>query len=185
MSKDQGVYAADGVNTPVVTAAVGSFGTRAAHFGHRLRMQPGAVVGKAAEDNAGQRRRCGQRINCRRDRDPRRAVGGETIDAGGNGGKSNRGQAVGLAQFDRAAIARCQRFILALVSAVPDRANDMNHMPCRQPISFGDFGAAGLAATERAAFGQELRPGGAMDRTIDAAAAEQRTVRGVDDGVNA
>jgi hypothetical protein len=49
----------------------------------------------------------------------------------------------------------------------------MNYMPCRQTITFGDFGAAGLAAMERAAFGQQLRPGRAMDRTIDAATAEQ------------
>jgi hypothetical protein len=30
-----------------------------------------------------------------------------------------------------------------------------------------------------------LRSGGAMDRAIDAAAAQQRSIRGVDDGVNA
>ncbi len=58
-------------------------------------------------------------------------------------------------------------------------------MPGRQPIASGDLGVTGLAAMERAAFGQELRPGPAMDRAIDAAAAEQRRVRGVDDGVNA
>ena len=38
---------------------------------------------------------------------------------------------------------------------------------------------------ERAAFGQQFGPGRAMDRAIDAATAEQRSVRGVDDGVNA
>jgi hypothetical protein len=38
---------------------------------------------------------------------------------------------------------------------------------------------------ERAALGKQFRPGRAMDRTIDAAAAEQRGVGGVDDGVNA
>jgi hypothetical protein len=37
---------------------------------------------------------------------------------------------------------------------------------------------------QRAAFGEELGPSGAMDRAIDAATAEQRRVRGVDDGVN-
>jgi hypothetical protein len=49
----------------------------------------------------------------------------------------------------------------------------MNHMPRRQTVTPGDFGAAGLAAMQRAAFGQQLRPGRAMDRTIDAATAEQ------------
>jgi hypothetical protein len=38
---------------------------------------------------------------------------------------------------------------------------------------------------EGAAFGQQVRPGRAMDRAIDAASAEQRGVGGVDDGVNA
>ena len=61
----------------------------------------------------------------------------------------------------------------------------MNHMPRRQPIALGDLGVAGLAAVERAAFGEQLGPGRAMDRAIDATAAEQRRIRGVDDGVNA
>ena len=64
----------------------------------------------------------------------------------------------------------------------PDR---MDHMPRRQPISAGDLGIAGRATIERAAFGEQFGPGRAMDRAIDAAAAEQRRVRGVDDGVNA
>ena len=85
----------------------------------------------------------------------------------------------------RAAIAGGKRLILARASAIPDRADGMNHMPRRQAIASGDFGVAGLAAVQRAAFGQQLRPGRAMDRAIDAAAAEQRRVRGVDDGVNA
>jgi hypothetical protein len=40
------------------------------------------------------------------------------------------------------------------------------------------------AAADRAACGEEFRAGGAMDRAIDAAAAEQGAVRGVDDGVD-
>jgi hypothetical protein len=46
-------------------------------------------------------------------------------------------------------------------------------MSCRQPISVGDLGVAGLAAIQGAAFGQKFRPGRAMDRPIDAATAEQ------------
>jgi hypothetical protein len=38
---------------------------------------------------------------------------------------------------------------------------------------------------QRAAFGEQLWSGSAMDRTIDAAATEQRGVRSVDDCVNA
>ena len=61
----------------------------------------------------------------------------------------------------------------------------MNHMPRRQPITAGDFGVAGFATAERAAFGEKPWSRGAMDCTIDAAAAEQRRIRGVHDRVNA
>jgi len=92
---------------------------------------------------------------------------------------------VALAQFKRAAIARCQRLIFALASAMPDRADGMNDMPRRQTIRFGDFRAASLAAVEGTAFGQQLESGRAMDRTIHPTTAEQRGVRSVDDRVNA
>jgi hypothetical protein len=92
---------------------------------------------------------------------------------------------MGLAEFDRAGVARRQRLIFALAPVVPHRPYGMNYMPRRQTVTFGDFGVAGLAAMERAAFGQQFGPGRAMDRTIDAATAEQRRVGGVDDGVNA
>src|SRR5206468_10558145 len=58
-------------------------------------------------------------------------------------------------------------------------------MPGRQAVTSGDLGVAGLAAVEHAALGHELRPRRTMDRTIDAAAAEQGRVRRVDDSVNA
>ncbi len=61
----------------------------------------------------------------------------------------------------------------------------MDHMPGRQPIGFGDFGAARLAATERAAFIEKPRAGGPMDRTIDPTATEQGRVGRVDNGINA
>ncbi len=92
---------------------------------------------------------------------------------------------MGLAEIDRATIARCKREILAMAAAAPDRADGMNHMPRRQTVCQSDFGVAGLAAMQRAAFGEQLRPGRTMDSAINAAAAEQRTIRGVDDGVDA
>jgi hypothetical protein len=60
----------------------------------------------------------------------------------------------------------------------------MNHVPRRQPITAGDFGVAGFATAERAAFGDKPWSRGAMDCTIDAAAAEQRRIRRVHDRVN-
>jgi hypothetical protein len=61
----------------------------------------------------------------------------------------------------------------------------MDHMPRGQTVTTCDFGAAGFASTERATFGKELGTRRAMDRAVDAASAEQRGIRGVDDGVNA
>jgi hypothetical protein len=75
--------------------------------------------------------------------------------------------------------------ILVGVAAMPDRPDGVDHMPGRQPVSFGDFGIAGGAATKRAAFDQQFGSGRAMDGAIDTAPAEQRRIRGVDDGVNA
>ena len=89
------------------------------------------------------------------------------------------------AQFDRAAIAGGEQFVFAVAAAIPDRTDGVDHMPRRKPVSAGDLGVARRAAIERAAFGEQFGPGGAMDRAIDAAPAEQRRIRGVDDGVNA
>jgi hypothetical protein len=164
---------------------VGSIGARVAEFSQRLRMQPGALIRKTAKNDAPERWRRGQRIHRCRNRDPRRAIGGETIDTGRDSRKGNRSKAVGLAKFDGAAIARRQRLVFAPASAMPDRAHGMNHMPRRQLISLGDFGAASFAAMEGAAFRQKLWPGRTVDRAVHAATAEQRTVRSVDDGVNA
>ena len=100
-------------------------------------------------------------------------------------GKATEAEMLAWHSSMRAAIAGGEQLVLAVAAAVPDRSDGMNHMPCRQPIAAGDLGVAGLAAMKRAAFGEQLRPGGAMDRAIDAAAAEQRRVGGVDDGVNA
>src|ERR1700721_3937101 len=98
--------------------AAGLISTRAAEFSQCFGMQPGAVVRKAAEGDQPERWRAGQRIHRRRDRDPRRPIGGETIDTGGNRGKSHRSEVVGLAQLDGAAIDRPQPLFFALVSAV-------------------------------------------------------------------
>jgi hypothetical protein len=75
--------------------------------------------------------------------------------------------------------------ILVGVAAVPDRSDGMNHMRGRQPVSSGDLGVTGRAATKRAAFRKQFGASPTMDGAIDAASAEQRRIRGVDDGVNA
>ncbi len=54
----------------------------------------------------------------------------------------------------------------------------------RQPKAGRDLGAAGGAAAELFAFREQLRSGGAMDRAVDTAAAEQTPVGGIDDGID-
>jgi len=90
-----------------------------------------------------------------------------------------------LAKFHRAAIAGGKQIVLAEGAAVPHRPNRVDHMPGLEPIALGDLGVTGLAAVEHPALGHEFRPRSTMDRTIDAATAEQRRIRRVDDGVNA
>src|SRR4029078_122971 len=75
---------------------------------------------------------------------------------------------------------------VALVSsaAAPHRTNGVDHVPCLKPIATRDLGRARLATAERPAFGEQFRSSRPMDCTIDAAAAEQRTVGGVHDGID-
>ena len=59
----------------------------------------------------------------------------------------------------------------------------MRLAPCAS-ASASDLGAPGVAAAERAALGEQLGPGGAVDRAVHAAAAQERIVGGVDDGIH-
>ncbi len=75
--------------------------------------------------------------------------------------------------------------ILAGLSAVPDRADGMDDMPRRQPIPAGDLGAAGFAAVQHPALVREFRSGGAVNGTVDPAAAKQRAIGSVYNRINA
>jgi len=164
-------------STPLVVTSL-------AKPGHRLRMQNGTVAREAAEDHAIDRGSCLERLGGGSDRNPRGAVGGKPIDTGGDGWKGHRRKTVELAELDRARIAGGKLPVFAATAIIPDGSDRVNHMTCRQTICRGDFGAAGLAAAERAALFEKLRPGGTMDGSINPTASEQRGVRGVDDGVN-
>ena len=148
-------------------------------------MQLAAAPGKAAKYEAGQRGRRRQRFYRRGDRNFRGTFCWKSEHAGRDRWKRHRFEIVVAAKLDRTAIARGELLILPTIATVPDRPDGMDHMPRRQEISFGDLGIAGFAAVERAAFGQQLGPGSIMDGAIDATPAEERRVRGIDDGVNA
>src|SRR6266851_3864280 len=67
---------------------------------------------------------------------------------------------------------------------MPYRADGMNHVARGQLIAAGDLGLAGRAALKRSALGEEIGSGRAMDGAVDTAAAQQRSIGGVDDGVD-
>src|SRR6202030_4316104 len=77
-----------------------------------------------------------------------------------------------------------KQLAFALTAAVPDRTDGVNDVLGRQPMTPCDLGSTGRAAAERSAFDKQFRSRGAMDRTIDATAAEQRLIGGIDDGVD-
>jgi hypothetical protein len=60
----------------------------------------------------------------------------------------------------------------------------VDHVARRQPVAARHPGGAGLATAQRLAFGAKLLARGAVDRAVDPSAAEQRLVRGVDDGLD-
>jgi len=89
------------------------------------------------------------------------------------------------AEIDGAGVTGREQFILASDAPIPDRPNRVDDLPGRQPIAFGDLGAAGFATVEGAAFPEQRRSRGAMDRAINPATPKERRIRGVDDGINA
>ena len=72
-----------------------------------------------------------------------------------------------------------EQFILAVMAVVPDRADGVNDPLGGKFVTACDFGLTRRATAERAAFRQQLRPGGAMDGAIHTAAAEQCCVGGI------
>jgi hypothetical protein len=148
-------------------------------------MQLGTPFRKAAKNDLSERGRSLQRIKSRRDRDPRGAIAGKMIDAGGNGGKSDRAEIMASAKTDRAGVARGKMSIFPAPATMPDRADGMDHMFGLQSVPAGDLGVARLAAAECAAFVKQFGPRCAMDGAVNAAATQQGRIGGVDDGVNA
>lgn len=87
-------------------------------------------------------------------------------------------------ELQGAGVAGGERGVFAMAAAVPDRADGVDHMARGQTVAAGNLGIAGFAAAERFTLGEQLRTGCTMDRAIDAAAAKQRRIGGVDDRVD-
>lgn len=131
-----------------------------------------------------QRRIVLQRLVDFRQGDPARPFDRKAIRARADRRESNGVDAVLFRQGKTFAVATGEKLVFAVVPAVPDRADGVDDPFRGQIITLGDFRLAGFAAVERAALFQQLRPGGAMDGAVHAAAAQERSVGGVDDGID-
>ena len=75
-------------------------------------------------------------------------------------------------------------FPLAALTAVPHRADGVDHIFARQAVRARDLGLAGPAASQRPALLEQLRSRRAVDSAIHAATAQKRFICRVDDSVN-
>jgi len=113
-----------------------------------------------------------------------RKIDGKPVDSAADGWECETSQAMLPRNSKTRHIALRKQFPLAVLSAVPHRPDGMNDVPGRKAIAFGELCLAGLAATQQAALVEKLRTGSAMNRSINASAAQQGTVGGVDDGID-
>jgi len=117
------------------------------------------------------------------DGNARGAIRREAVNTGRDSRESDRGEPMLGGKFERRAIAGCQQLLFVVAAAASHRPDGVDHMLGRQPIAACDFHGSGVTAAERPARGEQFRSGGAMDRAVDAAAAEQGAVGRIDDGV--
>ena len=111
-------------------------------------------------------------------------ISGEAIDAGGDTRESDALQTALRSEAQGARVAGTELVALAIFTAVPDGADGVDDMAGFEPIAQSDFRFARAAAVQHAALGQQFRPGGAMNRSIDASATEKGRVGGVHDGID-
>ena len=64
-------------------------------------------------------------------------------------------------------------FPLAVLTAVPHRADCVDHIFARQAVRAGELGLAGPAAAQRPALLEQLRPRRPVDAAVHAASAQQ------------
>ena len=105
-------------------------------------------------------------------------VGGErrriAVDPGRDGWERDARGADLVGQGQRSAIAGGQQFTFPVGAAAPLRPDGVDDPAGRESEAWCGLGRADIAAAEEAAMLQQFGPGGAMDRAVDAAAAEQR-----------
>src|SRR5690606_35458390 len=99
---------------------------------------------------------------------------GVAVDAGGDGREGDRLEPGLLGEAQRLGVAGAQLRRLAAAAVAVDRPHGVDHVAGRQAVTAGDARLAGGSAVQALALLQQLRPGGAVDGAVDAAAADQR-----------
>lgn len=108
---------------------------------------------------------------------------GIPVNPGGDGWKIHCLHAVPLRQKQAGAVAGGQQRRLPGVPAPPDGTRGVEDVLRGEAIALGQLGLPGLAAPQGAALRQQVRPGGAVDGPVHAAAPQERAVGGVDNSL--
>ena len=116
--------------------------------------------------------------------DLRRLIQREMVDTRADGREIDRMAVVLARKAQAVAVAAGQQLGLAVLPVAPARARRVDNVARRQAVAAGDLRLAGAAAVEAAALVEQAGAGGHVDGAIHPAAAEQRAVGGVDDGVD-
>src|SRR5262245_51761158 len=99
-------------------------------------------------------------------RDAGRELHRESVCAGADGGEGDGAEPVLAGERERAPVAPRQELGLPVLAISPHRPDGVDDVRRREPVPLRDPGFAGRAAAERAALGQELGSGGAVDGAI-------------------
>lgn len=83
------------------------------------------------------------------------------------------------------AIAGGEQRRFAVFAVAPDGTYGVDDVPGGKPEAGSDFGFTRSTAVQGVAVSQQLRPGSAVDGSVDPAAAQEGVVGGVDDGIDA
>src|SRR5262249_3814420 len=125
----------------------------------------------------------GEEFPDRLERDRRRLADRKPVRAGRDRRERERADAVGDRHLETPPIGAREQLGLATRTAPVDRSDGVDHEARPETTAARDLRIAGRAAAEAAALVQDRGPTRAVDRAVDAAAAEERRVRGVHDRV--
>jgi len=119
----------------------------------------------------------------RRNCDLRCVLDGIAGNARADARKGDASGSLRLRDLQRAGVAGGEQLGLA-ERAAPDRPHSVDDEARRQQVALGQLGVAGFAAAEKSTLMNKVRSGGAMNGAIHPAAAQERRIGGVDDGVD-